>query len=302
MANEITPNNVYTRTNLSTGVIPPKTTELIMKDIVDNSWVINNATLEEMDDLVKEFSYTTGAPGAYWTSETQKIQASKAVIVNATLTAHKMAVIIPASQEELNFENPDLFDKLAPRIAEAFYKKLDTAAILNEDNVFVHSIDGAARDSENVIVGSVTEDNILDLGGLVDENNELTDFIVARRTLSDLKKATDSKGNKLYDRAEKELDGVKTTALRLNGFDRGTVYAVDKSQVFIGIPKDFQYKVLTEGTISSLKNSDGSSVNLGEQDMQALRVTFYVAFMVAKKDAFAVLEATPSEPVVDPEG
>ncbi len=52
---------------------------------------------------------------------------------------------------------------MQPKIAEAFYKKFDAAALLNTDNPFPQSLEESVVAAANVIKGPLTYDNILAL-------------------------------------------------------------------------------------------------------------------------------------------
>lgn len=55
----------------------------------------------------------------------------------------KLGVILPVSREYLNYKLSDFFEEMQPKIAEAFYKKFDAAALLNKENPFPQSLDGS---------------------------------------------------------------------------------------------------------------------------------------------------------------
>ena len=55
------------------------------------------------------------------------------------------------------------------------------------------------------------------------------------------------------------------------------------------------YKLDESAQLSTLKNEDGTPVNLFEQELVALRVTMDVGFMIVKDEAFAKLEKAESK-------
>ena len=65
--------------------------------------------------------------------------------------------------------------------------------------------------------------------------------------------------------------------------------------MYYGIPFGMSYKIDESAQLSTLKNADGTPVNLFEQELAALRVTMDVAFMIVKDEAFVKLEAGASQ-------
>lgn len=65
--------------------------------------------------------------------------------------------------------------------------------------------------------------------------------------------------------------------------------------MYYGIPFGMSYKIDESAQLSTLKNADGTPVNLFEQELAALRVTMDVAFMIVKDEAFVKLEAGSSQ-------
>lgn len=59
------------------GTIPDKYNELILKDVMEGSKVMQLAKYEEMDSKEKKFEYFAKGPGAYWVGEGEKIKTSK---------------------------------------------------------------------------------------------------------------------------------------------------------------------------------------------------------------------------------
>ena len=59
------------------GTIPDKYNELIIKDVMEGSKVMQLAKYEEMDSKEKKFEYFAKGPGAYWVGEGEKIKTSK---------------------------------------------------------------------------------------------------------------------------------------------------------------------------------------------------------------------------------
>ena len=138
------------------GTIPEKYNKLILKEIMNGSKVMQLAKYEEMDSKEKKFEYFAKGPGAYWVGEGEKIQTSKPQWMQATMVAKKLGVIVPCAREFLHYKMSDFFEQMKPKIAEAFYKKFDEAAILNVENPFPQSVEESALAAGNLISGGIT--------------------------------------------------------------------------------------------------------------------------------------------------
>lgn len=277
------------------GTIPDKYNELILKDVMEGSKVMQLAKYEEMDSKEKKFEYFAKGPGAYWVGEGQKIKTSKPQWLNAKMVAKKLGVIVPCSRELLHYKVSDFFDKMKPKIAEAFYKKFDEAVIMNLDNPFPQSLEESIMESGNSISTGLTYDNILALEDILSDGDfDVNAFISTKKNRSTLRNVQKIENGvvveTLYDRANNTLDGYPVVDLK--SLEKGTLYAGDFDYMYYGIPYGMSYKISEEAQLSTLTNEDGTPVNLFEQELVALRVTMDVAFMIVKDNAFAKLETS----------
>lgn len=276
------------------GTIPDKYNELILKDVMEGSKVMQLAKYEEMDSKEKKFEYFAKGPGAYWVGEGEKIKTSKPQWLTAKMVAKKLGVIVPCSRELLSYKVSDFFEKMKPKIAEAFYKKFDDAVILNADNPFPQSLEESIMESGNSISTGLTYDNILALEDILSDGDfDVNAFISTKKNRSTLRNVQKIENGvvveTLYDRANNTLDGYPVVDLK--SLEKGTLYAGDFDYMYYGIPYGMSYKISEEAQLSTLTNEDGTPVNLFEQELVALRVTMDVAFMIVKDTAFAKLES-----------
>ena len=276
------------------GTIPEKYNKLILKDVMDGSKVMQLTKYEEMDSKEKKFEYFAKGPGAYWVGEGEKIQTSKPQWLQVTMVAKKLGVIIPCSREFLHYKMSDFFEQMKPKIAEAFYKKFDEAAILNIENPFPQSVDESALAAGNLVSGGISYDNILEMEDILNnEDYDVNAFISTKKNRSTLRNVNKIENGviveSLYDRGANTIDGLPVADLK--GLERGNLYAGDFDYMYYGIPFGMSYKIDESAQLSTLKNADGTPVNLFEQELAALRVTMDVAFMIVKDEAFVKLEA-----------
>ena len=280
------------------GTIPKKYNELILKEVMNGSQVMKLAKYEEMDEKEKEFEYFAKGPGGYWVGEGEKIQTSKPQWLKAKMVAKKIGVIVPCSREHLHYKMSDFFKKMKPKIAEAFYLLFDEAAIMNMNNPFPQSVEESALAAGNLISGGITYNNILAMeDALNDEDYDVNAFISTRKNRSTLRNVHKIENGvvveSLYDRKSNTIDGMPVADLK--GMERGNLYAGDFDYMYYGIPFGMSYKIDESAQLSTLKNADGTPVNLFEQELAALRVTMDVAFMIVKDEAFVKLEAGTSQ-------
>lgn len=280
------------------GSIPEKYNQLILKEVMYGSKVMQLAKYEEMDSKEKKFEYFAKGPGAYWVGEGEKIKTSKPQWMQAIMVAKKLGVIVPCSREYLHYKMSDFFDEMKSKIAEAFYKKFDEAAILNLENPFPQSVDESSLAAGNLISGGITYDNILAMeDALNDEDYDANAFISTKRNRSTLRNVHKIENGvvieSLYDRGANTIDGLPVADLK--GMSKGNLYAGDFDYMYYGIPFGMSYKIDESAQLSTLTNPDGTPVNLFEQELMALRVTMDVAFMIVKDEAFVKLEAGASK-------
>jgi HK97 family phage major capsid protein len=289
-AQTFNPDNVMVH-EAKDGTIPDQHNQLILNDVMENSKIMQLGVYEEMTDKEKTFEYFAEGPGAYWVGETEKIQTSKPTLLQVTMTAKKLGVILPVSREYLQYRVSNFFELMRPKIAEAFYKKFDEAGILNIANPFPQSIDESATTAGNIVYDGISYDNILAVeDALFEADEEANAWISKAQNNTTLRGAVDPDTKEaLFDRQSGTIDGLPTVNLKSANMPKGTLYAGNFDYLRYGIPFNISYKISEEAQLSTITNADGTPVNLYEQEMVALRATMDVGLMIIKDDAFAKL-------------
>lgn len=276
------------------GTFTKKMTDIIMKDVAKNSVVMQLGQYHEMDGLQEKTVYVqTDGVSAYWVNETEKIKTDKPEVVPVTLKAHKLGIILVASREALNYTWEKFFEDMKPQIVEAFYTKIDEAGLLGHETPFANSVAKSAKDSSQVVVGPINYENLLKLEDkLYEADINPNAFVSKIQNRSALRESRDGDKKTIYDKATNTIDGITTVDLKSKQFKKGDLLAGDFNSLIYGVPYNINFKISEEGQISTMKNSDGTPINLFEQEMVAIRVTMDIAVMVTKANAFAKLTAS----------
>nr|DAO19497.1 MAG TPA: Major capsid protein [Caudoviricetes sp.] len=276
------------------GTFTKKMTDIIMKDVAENSVVMQLGQYHEMDGLQEKTVYVqTDGVSAYWVNETEKIKTDKPEVVPVTLKAHKLGIILVASREALNYTWEKFFEDMKPQIVEAFHTKIDEAGLLGHETPFANSVAKSAKDSSQVVVGPINYENLLKLEDkLYEADINPNAFVSKIQNRSALRESRDGDKKTIYDKANNTIDGITTVDLKSKQFKKGDLLAGDFNSLIYGVPYNINFKISEEGQISTMKNQDGTPINLFEQEMVAVRVTMDIAVMVTKANAFAKLTAT----------
>lgn len=273
------------------GTLHKEFTDIIMKEVAQNSIVMQLGKYHEMDGKQEKTVHVqTDGVSAYWVNETETIKTDKPEIVPVTLRAHKLGIILLASREALNYTWEKFFEDMKPQIVEAFYTKIDEAGLLGHETPFANSVAKAAKDASKVIGGPVTYENILKLEDkLLDDDVEINAFVSRVSNRSALRDARDGDKKTIYDKDANKLDGTVVVDMKSKQFKKGDLLAGDFDHLIYGVPYNINYKISEEGQITTVKNADGTPVNLFEQEMIAIRCTMDIAVMITKTNAFAKL-------------
>lgn len=289
---KFSPDNVMV-SEVKDGKFTVEQTELILKDVADKSLVLQMGKLVDMNGKnEKGFTVQTDGISAYWVNETEKIKTSKPTIVQATLKAQKLAVIILASRECLAYNWTRFFEDMKPQIVDAFYQAIDDAVFLNVNNPFANSIKQASDDAKNTIKGDINYSTILDMEDkLFSKKINPNAFVSAIQNNGLLRKAVD-KDTKLtmLDRATGTLDNYPLFTLATDNTEKGTLIVGDFNNLYYGIPHNIEFSISEDGTISTIKDENGEPIHLFERELIALRATMDIGVMPVKDDAFCVLE------------
>lgn len=292
---KFTPDNVMLSVD-EKGNLIQKYTDMVLKRTVEQSIVPAIAKHVPMEKQEVKFSAFLKGVGAYWVGEGQRIQTSKPEFKTLEMKAHKIAVILPVSNEYLDFTDSQFFARMTPEVSKAFALKIDEAIFAGKDNPFAWDLPTAYADK--TVKGEINAKNIRAIQGLVEDNDyDVSDFISTRKNRSVLRTVNEVIGNetiRLVSTDGKTLDGSELHETKV--IDKGTLIALDRDNMFYGVPRNMRMSLSEDAQLSTVLASDGKPVNLFEQDLVAARFTMDFGFMLTTNEGVSAIVAGESAP------
>ncbi|HFU4136875.1 TPA: phage major capsid protein [Streptococcus suis] len=305
MAQKFNPDTVLLSETLGKEISSEYITDLFTDSLVQTSKVIQLGQKVEMDGKMVRKGVEIGQlTDAYFVGEGQKIGTAKVQSKSYILEARKIAVILPVTEEVLNYTWTDYFDSIKDKIVDLFNKKIDGAAFLGlHDNPFGANVLAAAKKAGNVVSGDITLDSIYDVE---DKSDKDPNAFVGHRTINRILRSIRDDvngGQHIFEKpanpnATGELDGLPYAQLQLQDgqtYPAGTLITGNFNGLVYGIPNgtDLRLKIADQATLSKVQNDgtlDSGDVHLFEQDMQALRAIFEIAVAIPNDEAFAAIQ------------
>ena len=306
MAQTFSPDNVLLSETLGKEITSEQITNLFTDELIKTSKLIQLGQKVEMDGKMVRKGVELGQlTDAYFVGEGEKIGTAKVQAKSYVLEARKIAVILPVTEEVLNYTWTDYFDSIKDKIVDLFNKKIDGAAFLGlYSNPFGNNVLNAAKTANNVVKGDITLDNIY---AVEDKSEKEPNAFVGHRTINrTLRGIRDdvNGGQHVFTKpanpnATGELDGLPYAQLQLQdgqNYPAGTLLTGNFNGLVYGIPNgtNLRLKIADQATLSKVQNSgaDTGDVHLFEQDMQALRAIFEIAVAIPNDEAFAAIQPT----------
>lgn len=228
---------------------------------------------------------SSGAPGLKQTSTTDWS--------DVVLTAEEIAVIVPIPQETIDDSTVPIWPEVREQVAQALGAYIDSAAYINGEFTSwptggIRAAAVAAGNSLAIGTGADIYDDILGetaagtaglFGKVEADGYEVTGCVGAISMKSRMRGLRDTLGNPIFNKVPGggmgyELDGAPCLFPKNGAFPTTDTNLIvgDWSMIVWAIRQELQYKLLTEGVIT---DAAGNIVlNLAQQDMVALRVTF----------------------------
>ena len=305
-AQTFNPSNVLLSETLGKEITSEQITNLFTDELIKTSKLIQLGQKVEMDGKMVRKGVELGQlTDAYFVGEGEKIGTAKVQAKSYVLEARKIAVILPVTEEVLNYTWTDYFETIKDKIVDLFNKKIDGAAFLGlYNNPFGANVLNAAKTAQNVVQGDITLDNIY---AVEDKSEKEPNAFVGHRTINrTLRGIRDdvNGGQHVFTKpanpnATGELDGLPYAQLQLQDgqtYPAGTLLTGNFNGLVYGIPNgtNLRLKIADQATLSKVQNTGTTTgdVHLFEQDMQALRAIFEIAVAIPNNEAFAAIEPT----------
>lgn len=307
MAQKFNPDTVLLSESLGKEITSEYITDLFTDSLVQTSKVVQLGQKVEMEGkMVRKGAEIGQLTDAYFVGEGQKIGTAKVQAKSYVLEARKLAVILPVTEEVLNYTWTDYFESIKDKIVDLFNKKIDGAAFLGlYGNPFGANVLASAKAASNVVSGDITLDNIYAVEDTPEkEPNAFVGHRTINRTLRSIRDNVNG-GQHIFEKpanpnATGELDGLPYAQLQLQDgqtYPAGTLITGNFNGLVYGIPNgtNLRLKIADQATLSKVQNDgtlDSGDVHLFEQDMQALRAIFEIAVAIPNDEAFAAIQPT----------
>lgn len=307
MAQKFNPDTVLLSDTLGKEITSEYITDLFTDELIKSSKVVQLGQKVEIEGkMVRKGAEIGQLTDAYFVGEGQKIGTAKVQAKSYILEARKLAVILPVTEEVLNYTWTDYFDSIKDKIVDLFNKKIDGAAFLGlYGNPFGANVLASAKAASNVVSGDITLDNIYAVEDTPEkEPNAFVGHRTINRTLRSIRDNVNG-GQHIFEKpanpnATGELDGLPYAQLQLQdgqSYPAGTLLTGNFNGLVYGIPNgtNLRLKIADQATLSKVQNDgtlDSGDVHLFEQDMQALRAIFEIAVAIPNDEAFAAIQPT----------
>lgn len=297
------PDNVMVSTTLGKEITYEPFTREFLDRLVATSAVVRLGQQVDMGNqkMIRKSASMGELTNAYFVGEGQKIGTAKVEAKDYVLEARKIAVILPVTEEFLQYSWAQYFAEVVPLIADKFNKMIDGAVFLGlHNNPFGTNVVKAATNADNVVTKPLTPSAIYDLESAPESD---PNAFVGHRTLNRRLRTVRDANEYVFERPMSPtdsgtLDGLPYVQLQLAN---GQAYPANKliagyfNDLKFGIPNGtaLRLKIDDSATLSTIQNDgtvDSGDVHMFEQDMQALRAIFEIAVAIPNEESFAVLE------------
>ena len=299
----ITPTgNPINRTNIN---LPAEVSSEILQKVQENSMIMQLAQQIQLPGTGLQIPVILGDPEAEWVTETGRKPVSFPSLGKKTMTGHKLAVIVPFS-DEFRRDARSLYDALIARLPRVLAKKYDRTCYFGPGSGTLANFDdlsGATAVSlaTNVYDGLVTADsNIALQGGMING------YVFSPQGRGILLLAKDGQQRPLFTPGV-ESNGVDrilgaSTYFSQAAFAAGTSgnpgtpatvgFAGDWSHAMYGIVEAMSVSVSDQATLTyEDENEQTVTLNLWQNNMFAVRAEMEVGF-ACEVEYFNKLTAT----------
>lgn len=274
-----------------TGLIPEEISSNIIQKIVKGSYCLQNSRREPMTTVKKTIPVLVSLPGPTFVGEGKKLIVSEPTVVPVTLEAHKLGFIMTASREALNDSVVKVFKDLENSISEAFCEAIDkaiiTGSVAEGQKPFKTLYEVAEKQSVTRGEGVILDD-FSDALALVENNGHTVTNIMAVNSIkNELRKLKTSTGEYLLNDTSNIFSTPTEYLSHLDSEKSLAIMGNLRDFLVTGIYQDITYDVLREATLDL---GSGKQINLAQNDLVGIRVTFRVSANILREEAFSLIK------------
>lgn len=282
--------------------LPMEVSDQIIQKVQESSAVMQLATKVDLPGRGITIPVILSDPEAAWVAETGKKKVSQGTLTTKQMTAYKLAVIEPFSNEFVR-DMPKLYDTMVARIPLAMAKKFDQTVIgaVAKPGDNFDQLSGATAlpiTSDTAYTQIVTAD-----GNISDAEYEMNGIAISPKMKTILLKALDGNKRPLFVPDTTSANSVPKVLSVPTYLNRGLYVpattgssakpatvgvAGDWTKAAYGTVQGMQAAVSDQATLTL---EDGTTLNLWQYNMVAVRFEIEVGFR-AELSAFNLFTAT----------
>lgn len=230
----------------------------------------------------------TGEPVADWVSETEEKPVSAHTLQTKEMKSYTMAVIEPFSNQ-FRDNTEALYNELVARLPKAIAKKFD-------ETVLYGTAPGTGfdtlKDIESIDISTKTYDGFVEaIEKVADADGDLNAWALSPAAKTILLKTKDTTNRPLFinnvqtDGAVGHVLSIPAYFSKACKFDTAVGVGGDFTGARYGVVKDINISISDQATL----NAGGTSLNLWQRNMFAVRCEFEVGFVVRDSAEFVKL-------------
>ena len=282
------------RTNIE---LPNEVSSEILQKTIGESVVMKLARQIALPGRGTQIPVITGDPTAAWVSETGAKPVSNPSISKKVMQAHKLAVIVPFSNE-FRRDAAALYDALVQRLPGALAKEFDKTVFFGPASGSLANFDNFSAVTAQSLSSSVYGGLVAADGDIAEAGGVMNGIVLSPQGKSVLLGALDGQNRPLFNTvAENGIDRVlgADTYVTASAYKAGTAgtggdpdiigFAGDWSKALYGTVEGVRIDFSSDATLT-LANS--STINLFQNNMFAVRAEIEVGF-VAETSYFDLL-------------
>lgn len=282
------------RTNIE---LPNDVSSEILQKTIGESVVMQLARQIALPGRGTQIPVITGDPTASWVSETGAKPVSNPTISKKIMQAHKLAVIVPFSNE-FRRDAAALYDALIERLPGALAKEFDKTVFFGPASGSLANFDNFSAVTAQSLSSSVYGGLVAADGDIAEAGGVMNGIVLSPQGKSVLLGALDGEYRPLFNTV---AEGGITRVLGANTYVTSAAYKAGTAGTggnpdILGFAGDWSHALFgtVEGVTidyssdATLTLSDSSTVNLFQNNMFAVRAEIEVGF-VAETDYFDAL-------------